>query len=385
MHTTKDKTLLKTVFFLTNSCMFPKIILPLHSNFKIGNIQEMSKLIKPKGYRALLDLVQTEQGIKLIKEFFQQNLSTELRLRRVTAPLFVLQGLGINDDLNGVERAVTFPIKELNDAKAEVVHSLAKWKRMKLAEDNIPPGYGIYTDMNAIRADEELDNLHSLYVDQWDWEAVIREEDRTQKSLREIVERIYGAIRRTEYLACEWYPQLKPFLPEKIFFIHAEELLQMYPDMTPKEREHAICKQHGAVFIIGIGGRLSNGEKHDGRAPDYDDWSTIAENGTVGLNGDILIWYPVLQRSIELSSMGIRVDQAALLKQLNIENMESRKELFFHKQLLDGKLPLSVGGGIGQSRLCMIMLHKAHIGEIQASIWPDDMKKECAEAGMPLI
>lgn len=365
--------------------MFPKIILPLHSNFKIGNIQEMSKLIKPKGYRALLDLVQTEQGIKLIKEFFQQNLSTELRLRRVTAPLFVLQGLGINDDLNGVERAVTFPIKELNDAKAEVVHSLAKWKRMKLAEDNIPPGYGIYTDMNAIRADEELDNLHSLYVDQWDWEAVIREEDRTQKSLREIVERIYGAIRRTEYLACEWYPQLKPFLPEKIFFIHAEELLQMYPDMTPKEREHAICKQHGAVFIIGIGGRLSNGEKHDGRAPDYDDWSTIAENGTVGLNGDILIWYPVLQRSIELSSMGIRVDQAALLKQLNIENMESRKELFFHKQLLDGKLPLSVGGGIGQSRLCMIMLHKAHIGEIQASIWPDNMKKECAEAGMPLI
>ena len=274
------------MFFLTNSCMFPKIILPLHSNFKIGNIQEMSKLIKPKGYRALLDLVQTEQGIKLIKEFFQQNLSTELRLRRVTAPLFVLQGLGINDDLNGVERAVTFPIKELNDAKAEVVHSLAKWKRMKLAEDNIPPGYGIYTDMNAIRADEELDNLHSLYVDQWDWEAVIREEDRTQKSLREIVERIYGAIRRTEYLACEWYPQLKPFLPEKIFFIHAEELLQMYPDMTPKEREHAICKQHGAVFIIGIGGRLSNGEKHDGRAPDYDDWSTIAENGTVGLNGD---------------------------------------------------------------------------------------------------
>lgn len=382
---TKDKTLLKTMFFLTNSCMFPKIILPLHSNFKIGNIQEMSKLIKPKGYRALLDLVQTEQGIKLIKEFFQQNLSTELRLRRVTAPLFVLQGLGINDDLNGVERAVTFPIKELNDAKAEVVHSLAKWKRMKLAEDNIPPGYGIYTDMNAIRADEELDNLHSLYVDQWDWEAVIREEDRTQKSLREIVERIYGAIRRTEYLACEWYPQLKPFLPEKIFFIHAEELLQMYPDMTPKEREHAICKQHGAVFIIGIGGRLSNGEKHDGRAPDYDDWSTIAENGTVGLNGDILIWYPVLQRSIELSSMGIRVDQAALLKQLNIEKMESRKELFFHKQLLDGKLPLSVGGGIGQSRLCMIMLHKAHIGEIQASIWPDDMKKECAEAGMPLI
>lgn len=345
----------------------------------------MSKLIKPSGYKALLDVVQTEQGIKLIKEFFQQNLSTELRLRRVTAPLFVLKGLGINDDLNGVERAVTFPIKELGDVKAEVVHSLAKWKRMKLAEDNIQPGYGIYTDMNAIRADEELDNLHSLYVDQWDWEAVITKEQRTQQSLKEIVERIYGAIRRTEYLACEWYPQLKPFLPEKIHFIHAEELLQMYPDMTAKEREDAICKKYGAVFVIGIGGKLSNGEKHDGRAPDYDDWSTVAEDGSIGLNGDILIWYPVLERSFELSSMGIRVDKEALLRQLDIEGKNDRKELYFHKRLLEDKLPLSVGGGIGQSRLCMVMLHKAHIGEIQASIWPDDMRKECAEAGMPLI
>lgn len=345
----------------------------------------MSKLIKPNGYKALLDVVQTEQGIKLIKEFFQQNLSTELRLRRVTAPLFVLKGLGINDDLNGVERAVTFPIKELGDAKAEVVHSLAKWKRMKLAEDKIQPGYGIYTDMNAIRADEELDNLHSLYVDQWDWEAVITKEQRTQKSLRDIVERIYGAIRRTEYLACEWYPQLKPFLPEKIHFIHAEELLQMYPDMSAKEREDAICKKYGAVFVIGIGGKLSNGEKHDGRAPDYDDWSTIAENGTMGLNGDILIWYPVLERSFELSSMGIRVDKDALLRQLDIEDKNDRKELYFHKRLLEGSLPLSIGGGIGQSRLCMVMLHKAHIGEIQASIWPEDMRNECKEAGMPLI
>lgn len=345
----------------------------------------MSKLIKPNGYKALLDCVQTEQGIKLIKEFFQQNLSTELRLRRVTAPLFVLKGLGINDDLNGVERAVTFPIKELGDAKAEVVHSLAKWKRMKLAEDSIQPGYGIYTDMNAIRADEELDNLHSLYVDQWDWEAVITKEQRTQKSLREIVERIYGAIRRTEYLACEWYPQLTPFLPEKIHFVHAEELLQMYPDMSAKEREDTICKKYGAVFVIGIGGKLSNGEKHDGRAPDYDDWSTIAEDGSMGLNGDILIWYPVLERSFELSSMGIRVDKDALLRQLDIEGKNDRKELYFHKQLLEGNLPLSVGGGIGQSRLCMVMLHKAHIGEIQASIWPDEMRKECAEAGMPLI
>lgn len=345
----------------------------------------MSTLIKPEGYRPLLDVVQTEQGIKLIKEFFQQNLSTELRLRRVTAPLFVLQGLGINDDLNGVERAVTFPIKDLGDARAEVVHSLAKWKRMKLGEDNIAPGYGIYTDMNAIRADEELDNLHSLYVDQWDWEAVITRSQRSRAFLEDVVRRIYAAIRRTEYLACEWYPQLRPFLPEEIHFIHAEELLRLYPTLTPHEREDAICRKWGAVFVIGIGGALSNGEKHDGRAPDYDDWSSVAEDGTIGLNGDILIWYPVLGRSFELSSMGIRVDKDALLRQLKIEHKEEREKLYFHQQLLGDRLPLSVGGGIGQSRLCMVMLHKAHIGEIQASIWPDDMRRECAEAGMKLI
>ena len=345
----------------------------------------MSKLIKPIGYQQLLDVKQTEQGIKLIKEFFQQNLSTELRLRRVTAPLFVLKGLGINDDLNGVERAVTFPIKDLNDACAEVVHSLAKWKRLTLAEYQIEPGYGIYTDMNAIRADEELDNLHSLYVDQWDWEAVIRSKDRTVAFLKNIVERIYAAIRRTEYLVCETYPQIKPFLPEKIHFIHAEELLTMYPDKTPKEREDAICEKYGAVFIIGIGGKLANGEKHDGRAPDYDDWSTIAEDGRKGLNGDILIWYPVLGRSFELSSMGIRVDKESLLRQLKIEGKEERTQLFFHQQLLNDRLPLSIGGGIGQSRLCMVLLHKAHIGEIQASIWPDDMRSQCREMGMPLI
>ena len=345
----------------------------------------MSQLINPINYQRLLDTRQTEQGIKLIKEFFQQNLSTELRLRRVTAPLFVLQGLGINDDLNGVERAVTFPLQDLGDARAEVVHSLAKWKRLTLAEYDIEPGYGIYTDMNAIRADEELDNLHSLYVDQWDWEATIRREDRTLAFLKNVVKRIYYAIRRTEYLACETYPQLKPFLPEKIHFIHAEELLQMYPDKNPKEREDAICEKYGAVFVIGIGGRLSNGEKHDGRAPDYDDWSTIAEDGRMGLNGDILIWYPVLGRSFELSSMGIRVDKEALLRQLKLENQEQRKELYFHRQLLNDQLPLSIGGGIGQSRLCMVMLHKAHIGEIQASIWPDDMRRQCMAMGMPLI
>ena len=345
----------------------------------------MSKLIINKEYKRVLDRRQTEHGIKLVKDFFQQNLSTELRLQRVTAPLFVLKGLGINDDLNGTERPVTFPILDLGDAKAEVVHSLAKWKRLTLAEYEIEPGYGIYTDMNAIRADEELDNLHSLYVDQWDWEAVITNEERTVSHLKNVVERIYAAILRTEYLACETYPQLKAFLPRKIHFIHSEELLQMYPDLTPKEREDAICRKWGAVFIIGIGGRLSDGKKHDGRAPDYDDWTTMGENGRAGLNGDILIWYPILNRSFELSSMGIRVDQEALLRQLALEGKEDRKELYFHRQLLDGKLPLSIGGGIGQSRLVMVLLHKAHIGEIQASIWPEDMRRECAEAGMPLI
>lgn len=345
----------------------------------------MSKLIKPHDYKALLDMNQTEQGIKLIKEFFQQNLSTELHLRRVTAPLFVLQGLGINDDLNGVERAVTFPIKDLGDQKAEVVHSLAKWKRLTLAEYGIEPGYGIYTDMNAIRADEELDNLHSLYVDQWDWEAVMTKEQRNLDFLKNVVRRIYSAILRTEYLTCETYPQIKPFLPHDIHFIHSEELLQMYPNLSPKEREDEICKKYGAVFVMGIGDKLSNGEKHDGRAPDYDDWTTPNSDGYKGLNGDILIWYPVLGRSFELSSMGIRVDKESLLRQLELENKTERKSLFFHQQLLNDKLPLSIGGGIGQSRLCMVLLHKGHIGEIQASIWPEEQRKECKALGMNLI
>ena len=346
----------------------------------------MANIIKPINYEPLLDTKQTEQGIKLIKDFFQQNLSTELRLRRVTAPLFVLKGLGINDDLNGVERAVTFPIKDLGDAKAEVVHSLAKWKRLSLAEYGIEPGYGIYTDMNAIRADEELDNLHSLYVDQWDWEAVITAKDRTVDYLKSVVERIYSAIRRTEYLTCETYSQIRPFLPEKITFILSEDLLEMYPDKSPHERENAICEKYGAVFVIGIGGRLANGEKHDGRAPDYDDWSTPSDDkGHAGLNGDILVWYPVLGRSFELSSMGIRVDKEALLRQLKAEGEEERGQLYFHKKLLNGELPLSIGGGIGQSRLCMVLLHKGHIGEIQASIWPDDMREECKKMGMTLI
>ena len=345
----------------------------------------MSKLIKPVSYKPLLDIQQTEQGIKLIKEFFQMNLSTELRLRRVTAPLFVLKGLGINDDLNGVERPVTFPIKDLGDAKAEVVHSLAKWKRLTLGEYNIEPGYGIYTDMNAIRADEELDNLHSLYVDQWDWEAVMTAEQRNLGFLKDIVRRIYSAIRRTEFLVCERYPEIKPFLPDEIQFIESEELLQMYPGKSAKEREDLIARKYGAVFIIGIGGKLSNGEPHDGRAPDYDDWTTPNGDGYNGLNGDILIWYPTLDRAVELSSMGIRVDKETLLRQLDITGQQCRKELYFHKKLLAGELPLSIGGGIGQSRLCMVLLHKAHLGEIQASIWPDEMLNECARLGMAII
>ncbi len=346
----------------------------------------MSRLIRPEGYKPLLDMRQTEQGIKLIKEFFQANLSAELRLRRVTAPLFVLQGLGINDDLNGVERPVTFPVKNLGDAKAEVVHSLAKWKRLTLADYAVEPGYGIYTDMNAIRADEELDNLHSLYVDQWDWEAVITLAQRTLDCLKSTVRRIYSAIRRTEFIVCERYAGIiEPFLPEEIHFIHSEDLLEMYPGMSAKEREDAICRKLGAVFIIGIGAPLADGKPHDGRSPDYDDWTTPTDGGHKGLNGDILIWYPTLQRAVELSSMGIRVDRETMLRQLDMTGQQARKELYFHRRLLAGELPQSIGGGIGQSRLCMILLHKAHVGEIQASVWPQDMLDECARLGMAII
>lgn len=345
----------------------------------------MSQLHLPDGYRPLLDLRETELGIHCIKDFFQANLSAELRLRRVTAPLFVRKGTGINDDLNGVERPVAFPIKDLGDQVAEVVHSLAKWKRCILADYQIEPLYGIYTDMNAIRPDEELDNIHSLYVDQWDWEMTIDAEHRNLDFLKSVVQRIYSAMRRTEYKVGELYPQLAPQLPDEVTFIHSEELLRRYPGLTPHEREDAICREAGAVFVMGIGGLLSDGKKHDGRAPDYDDWSTPNSDGYLGLNGDILVWNDVLQRSFELSSMGIRVDRDALLRQLDIAHEQQRQELYFHKRLLTGELPLSIGGGIGQSRLCMYYLRKAHIGEIQASIWPDDMRSRCGQAGIPLI
>ncbi|NDW18239.1 aspartate--ammonia ligase [Dysgonomonas sp. 216] len=345
----------------------------------------MSYLIKPKQYHALLDLQQTELGIKQIKSFFQQNLSSDLRLRRVTAPLFVLKGTGINDNLNGVEKAVSFSIKDMDNAEAEIVHSLAKWKRLTLADYNINEGYGIYTDMNAIRADEELGNLHSLYVDQWDWELVMPEENRNVDYLKEVVGRIYGALIRTEYLVYEMFPQITPILPSEIKFIHSEELLQMYPNLTTKERENEIAKKFGAVFIIGIGGKLSNGEPHDGRSPDYDDWSSKSKNGYYGLNGDLIIWNPILECALELSSMGIRVNKEILAEQLKVTNNEDRRNLYFHQRLLSGELPQSIGGGIGQSRLCMFYLRKGHIGEIQASIWPEDMRIEAEKAGMPLI
>ena len=345
----------------------------------------MSYLINPPNYKSILNLQQTELGIQKIKDFFQANLSAELRLRRVTAPLFVLRGMGLNDDLSGKERAVNFPIKDMDEARAEVVHSLAKWKRVMLADYNVEEGYGIYTDMNAIRADEELGNMHSLYVDQWDWEMAISEKDRTVAFLKSVVERIYASFLRTEYLVNEAFPELKPMLPREIHFIHSEELLQKYPDLSPKEREREIAKEYKAVFIIGIGGKLSNGEKHDYRAPDYDDWVTANEDGFLGLNGDILLWNPVLNVPFEISSMGIRVDKNSLEKQLQIEDKEDRKELYFHKRLLNNELPLTIGGGIGQSRLCMFLLQKAHIGEIQASIWPDEMREKCKAHNIPLI
>ena len=342
-------------------------------------------LIIPKYYKQTLTPESTEQAIQLLKTSCQEKLSKKLNLRRVTAPLVVFKGTCINDDLNGVERPVSFPVKDMNEAVAEVVHSLAKWKRVTLADYQIDPGFGIITDMNAIRPDEELDNIHSLYVDQWDWERVILPQERTIAFLKRIVRKIYSTILRTEFYICETYPQLQHFLPEEVHFIHSEELLRMYPDKTAKEREDLICQKYGAVFVMGIGGKLSNGQEHDMRAPDYDDWSTPNEDGFQGLNGDLLVWYPTLGRSIELSSMGVRVDQQALERQLALQGKEDRRSLYFHRRLLEGSLPLSIGGGIGQSRLCMILLHKAHIGETQSSIWPESMRQQCREAGMPLI
>ena len=343
------------------------------------------KLIIPPGYKSYLSLKETERAIKVIKDFFQENLSSELKLRRVTAPLFVQRGTGVNDDLNGIERPVSFPVKDMEGVTAEIVNSLAKWKRMMLADYEIGKGYGIYTDMNALRPDEELDNLHSIYVDQWDWEKIILPEERTLDTLKDIVEKIYYVIKRTEFIVYENHPQILPVLPEKIRFIHSEELEERFPDLSPKDREDKVAEEYGAVFIIGIGHDLASGKPHDGRAPDYDDWSTETVNGYKGLNGDIIVWNPVLECAFELSSMGIRVDRDAMSRQLKIQGKEERKELFFHKRLLAGEFPESIGGGIGQSRLCMYFLRKAHIGEVQASLWPGQMIDHCKKTGIILM
>lgn len=345
----------------------------------------MKDLIIPQDYKNLLGLDQTEKAIKLIKDQFQLQLSAELRLKRVTAPLIVMKHTGLNDDLNGIERPVAFPIKALGDDRAEVVHSLAKWKRYMLGELSIPVGQGLYTDMNALRPDEDFTNIHSLYVDQWDWEKTITKEERSLDTLKKTVKQIYAALKRTEYILQEHYPSIEPQLPEDISFIHAEDLLLQYPYLTPKERETKVAKEFGAVFIIGIGSEMTNGEPHDGRAPDYDDWSTPTVNGYKGLNGDIILWNPILEIAFEISSMGIRVDEEALEKQLKIRDAESRKSLMFHKKLLAGELPYSIGGGIGQSRLCMFFLKKAHIGEVQSSIWPDELREKCKESDIFIL
>jgi aspartate--ammonia ligase len=343
------------------------------------------KLFIPDNYRCLLNLHQTELAIKLVKDTFQGHLSSELKLLRITAPLFVLKGTGINDDLNGIERKVTFPVKDIGDQEVEVVNSLAKWKRLALANLNIKQGFGIYTDMNAIRPDEEMDNIHSLYVDQWDWEMVISEKQRTLDFLKTTVKKIYEVIKRTEFVVFENYPNIQPILPDHITFVHSEELLEMYPGLTPKERETRYVKDHGAIFVIGIGGDLKDGKKHDGRAPDYDDWITPTLNGYNGLNGDIILWNQILESAFEISSMGIRVNRETLLEQLRLTNTMNRTDLEFHSKLIRGELPQSIGGGIGQSRLAMFYLRKAHIGEVQANVWPLEMVKACQEANIQLF
>lgn len=342
-------------------------------------------LVCPQDYRPLLGLRQTEQAIRQIKEFFQTNLAFELNLMRVTAPLFVLSGTGINDDLNGIERPVAFPVKSMQDSRAEIVQSLAKWKRLQLADFGLQTGEGLYTDMNAIRPDEDLDNLHSLYVDQWDWERVMRRDERNVEYLKQVVLKIYAVILRTERYVSYLYPDIEPVLPDELTFIHSEDLERRYPDLSPKQREKLICQEHRSVFVIGIGADLAGGMPHDGRAPDYDDWSTPTYNGYKGLNGDILVHYPLLDCAYELSSMGIRVDPPALLHQLELRSALARKDLLFHRRLLNGELPLSIGGGIGQSRLCMFYLRKAHIGEIQSSLWPQEMVKECKAHNIRLL
>ncbi len=332
-----------------------------------------------------MTVLKTEEAIGFTKEVFAKQLAEQLHLTKISSPIAVLDGTGINDDLNGVERAVSFPIKAMQEQKAVVVHSLAKWKRLRLQELEIEQGHGLLTDMRALRPDEDYSPLHSIYVDQWDWEMRIGLEQRNLAFLKATVEKIYDALQLTEKLVADFYDEVKPILPKQIKFIHAEELLRQYPHLSIKEREHEICKQHGAVFVIGIGAKLSDGIAHDGRAADYDDWTSQNEDGFFGLNGDILLWHPVLEMAFEVSSMGIRVDKLALLKQLDERSCLERKELSFHRMLLADELPQSIGGGIGQSRVCMFMLRKKHIGEVQASIWPQTMRATLLDEGIVLL
>lgn len=336
----------------------------------------MENLVIPEGYVSHLDIRETEIAIKYVKDYFERELANQLNLTRVSAPLFVAPESGLNDTLNGVERPVRFGIKEQADHEVEIVHSLAKWKRMALKRYGFHKGEGLYTDMNAIRRDEDTDNLHSIFVDQWDWEKIISQEERNFDTLKEAVRRVYDALRYTESYMSEKYGYIKPILPQEIYFLTAQELEDMYPDKTPKEREYAIAKAKGAVFLMQIGGSLASGKPHDGRAPDYDDWS---------LNGDILVYYPVLDIALELSSMGIRVDEETLLRQLEIRNCMDRVNLPFQKSLLAGELPYTIGGGIGQSRICMFFLRKAHVGEVQSSFWPDGIVEACEEKGIWLL
>lgn len=336
----------------------------------------MGQIVIPEGYKPLLNLKETQIAIKRVKDFFQRELAAELNLKRVSAPLFVSPESGLNDNLNGVERPVSFGVKEQGDKPFEIVHSLAKWKRLALKRYNFNVGEGLYTDMNAIRRDEDTDNIHSIFVDQWDWEKIIPEDARNEQTLRDTVKAVYEALRVTEKYVANKYDYVECFLPEEITFISTQELVDLYPDMSAKEREYEVVKKYGAVFLMQIGDTLSNGEKHDGRAPDYDDWK---------LNGDILVYYPILDIALELSSMGIRVNAESLAEQLKKAGCEERAKLPFQKALLEGKLPQTIGGGIGQSRICMFFLRKAHIGEIQVSVWPDEIYEEAAARGITIL
>ena len=336
----------------------------------------MEHLYIPPDYKSELSLYDTQVAIKTVKDFFQKTLAEQLYLLRVSAPLFVTPESGLNDNLNGVERPVTFGIKEQNERPAEIVHSLAKWKRYALKQYGFHIGEGLYTDMSAIRRDEDTDNIHSIYVDQWDWEKILLKEDRNVEYLKDTVRKVYKALKKTEKYMSIQYDYIEEILPKDIYFITTQELADRYPDKTAKEREDLIAQEKGAVFLMEIGDKLADGKPHDGRAPDYDDWH---------LNGDIIVWYPVLGHALELSSMGIRVDEEALARQLKLAGCEERASLPFQKAILEKKLPYTVGGGIGQSRICMFYLRKAHIGEVQVSIWPDEVREKAARYGINLL